>query len=161
MPAAAILVSMLIMLVVATPSDASPTCMTKTEAHRHFGSVHIYRHGQHYCWDATPNRRRQKGPDQAKWRDAMSEVLGNSEKPARTTTVQKPWVDRWVNIGPSELSPIASRWVDIAQVNSPPRIDNTPKPILPPHLMLLVMIALAISLTLATIEFLFRRTVSE
>jgi len=39
--------------VVATPAHASSSCMSKTEAHRHFGSAHIYRHGSHHCWNAT------------------------------------------------------------------------------------------------------------
>jgi hypothetical protein len=160
MPTTVITVSMLIMLVVATPSGASPSCMTKTEAHRHFGPAHIYWHGRHHCWDATPNRPRQTGPDQTKWRNAMSEVLDDGEKPVYPMA-QKPWVDRWVNIAPSELSPVARRWVDVAQVTSPPAIGNKSTPISPPRLMLLVLIALAIVLTLATIEFLFRRTVSE
>src|ERR1700716_338081 len=44
------------MLMVATPSEASQSCMSKTEARQHFGSVHIYWHGQDHCWDATPTR---------------------------------------------------------------------------------------------------------
>src|SRR6266699_3580628 len=47
------------MLVVATPSEASPSCMSKTAARQHFGSVHIWWHGQDHCWDATPGRRHQ------------------------------------------------------------------------------------------------------
>ncbi len=39
--------------VLATPSEASRSCMTKTEARQHFGSVHIYWHGARHCWDAT------------------------------------------------------------------------------------------------------------
>jgi hypothetical protein len=38
------------MLMVATPSEASQSCMSKTEARQHFGSVHIYWHGQDHCW---------------------------------------------------------------------------------------------------------------
>jgi hypothetical protein len=41
------------MLVLATTSEASRSCMSKTEARRHFGSVHIYWHGADHCWDAT------------------------------------------------------------------------------------------------------------
>jgi hypothetical protein len=44
--------------VLSTPSEASQSCMTKTEARQHFGSVHIYWHGRDRCWDATPTRRR-------------------------------------------------------------------------------------------------------
>jgi hypothetical protein len=57
MPIAVIAVSMFVMSVVTTPSEASQSCMSKTEARQHFGSVHIYWHGRDHCWDATPTRR--------------------------------------------------------------------------------------------------------
>ncbi len=41
------------MLVLATTSEASRSCMRKFEARRHFGSVHLYWHGADHCWDAT------------------------------------------------------------------------------------------------------------
>src|SRR5258707_15424904 len=56
MPIAVIAVSMFVMLVVTTPSEASQSCMSKTEARQHFGGVHIYWHGLDHCWDATPGR---------------------------------------------------------------------------------------------------------
>jgi hypothetical protein len=41
-------------LVVFMPSKASKSsCMGKTEARQHFGSVHVY---PDHCWDATPTR---------------------------------------------------------------------------------------------------------
>jgi len=43
--------------VLATSSEASRSCMTKTEARQHFGSVHLYWHGAGHCWDATSTRR--------------------------------------------------------------------------------------------------------
>ncbi len=46
-----------VVLVSTVPSEASKSCMTKTEARQHFGSVHIYWHGPNRCWDATPSRR--------------------------------------------------------------------------------------------------------
>ena len=71
-------------LVVSTPSEASTSCMSKTEARQHFGSVHIYWHGPDHCWDATPTRghhqiayRVQRKIDQPKWRDAMSAMSPN------------------------------------------------------------------------------------
>src|SRR6267142_297197 len=109
--------------VLTTPSEASNSCMSKTEARQHFGSVHIYWHGTDHCWDATPIRRHhtvrqnihlptaQRKIDQPKWHDAMSEMLPNEEP------VRSPWVDRWIDIEPS---PIVSRWVDITPVAPPP-----------------------------------------
>mgnify|MGYP005818150425 CR=1 FL=1 len=84
------------MLVVATPSRASESCMSKAEAREHFGSVHIYWHGPDHCWDATPVRQRvarraqptgerqvQREAPEPRWRDAMSEMLsdGNAAPP--------------------------------------------------------------------------------
>src|SRR5712692_1071167 len=43
--------------VLSTPSEASQSCMSKTEARQSFHSSHIYWHGAEHCWDATPIRR--------------------------------------------------------------------------------------------------------
>jgi hypothetical protein len=94
MPIAVIALSMLVMLVVITPTEASQSCMSKTEARQHFGSVHIYWHGRDHCWDATPTRRHyqikkaqrkiqihevQKKFDQPNWHDSMSRMLPDDE----------------------------------------------------------------------------------
>jgi hypothetical protein len=152
------------MLVVTTPSEASHSCMSQTEARQHFGSVHIYWHGPDHCWDATPTRRHhqihnvvQRKIDQPKWHDSMSEMLLD-EEPVQTT-VQMPWVDRWVDIEPSQL-PLVARWVDIVQV-APPVIEREPEPMVAPRAVVLAFIAIVLALTLAAIEVLFRRTIYE
>jgi hypothetical protein len=139
--------------------------MTKTEARQHFGSVHIYWHGNDHCWDATPTRRRhqrdatptprhhqihkvQQEIDEPQWHEAMSEMLLDEEP------VQTPWVDRWVDIEPPQL-PIVTRRVDIVQVGSPPIIE--PEPMVTPRGVVIVIIAIA--LTLATVEVLFGGTI--
>src|SRR5258705_10789963 len=71
-----------------TPSHASSSCMSKSEARQHYGSVHIYWHGPDHCWDATPGRHRlvrknqsnvdrqaERGSRRSDWRQAMSEML--------------------------------------------------------------------------------------
>jgi hypothetical protein len=165
MPVAVIVVSMLVMLVMTAPSQASESCMSKTEARQHFGSVHIYWHGKDHCWDAAPTRRHhqiqnvqgkrqvheiERKIDQPKWRDSMSEMLPE-DKP-----VQTPWVDRWVDIEPPQRPPIVARWVDIVQVKPPPIIERKSEPMVSPRAVMLVFIAIALALTLATIELLFR-----
>jgi hypothetical protein len=161
MPIAVIAVSMFVMLVGTTPSEASQYCMSKTEARQHFGSVHIYWHGRDHCWDATPTRRHkvqqkfqiheaQEKIDQPNWHDSMSEMLPDDEP------VQTPWADRWANIEPSQ-PPIVARWVDIVQVAPPPIVERKPEPMVTPHGVELVF--LAIVLTLGTIEVLFRCTI--
>ena len=158
-----IVVSMLVLTT--SSSEASKSCMTKTEARQHFGSVHIYWHGNDHCWDATPTRRhgrihtvRQKDHldtvqqtvqqkiRQPSWHDSMSEMLPD-EAPVRT-----PWVAPQVDIEPPQLSPpqlsMAERWVDIAQV-APPRIVRKPEPMVTPRGV--VMVIIFITLTLAIV----------
>jgi hypothetical protein len=146
------------MLVVTTPSEASESCMSKTEARQHFGSVHIYWHGADHCWDSTPTSRHhqihntQREIHQPKWLDAMSEIL--PDKP-----VQSPWVNRWVDIEPSTL-PLIARWVDIVQVAPPPIVERKSEPMVTPR-GVVWFVFIAIVLMLATIEVLFRGTIYE
>ena len=148
------------MLVLTTSSEASKSCMTKTEARQHFGSVHIYWHGNDHCWDATSTRRHhrihsvrqkirlhtvQEKNHQPKWHDSMSEML-----PAEAP-VQTPWVARQVDIEPSPPPPqisIAERWVDIVQV-APPLAIRKPEPMVTPRGV--VMVIIIITLTLAIV----------
>src|SRR6266446_2079880 len=138
--------------VLSTPSEASRSCMTKTEARQHFGSVHIYWHGRDRCWDATPTRRRhqvhqvhqvQRTIDQPKiaqpkWYESMSEMLPDEEP------VQAPWVDRWV---------------DIDRVASPPVIERKLELMVTPRG--LVMVIITIALTLVIVERLFGGMIYE
>ena len=163
MPIAVIAVSMFVMLAVTTPSEASQSCMSKTEARQHFGSVHIYWHGRDHCWDATPTRRHhqinkvqrklqihevQEKIDQPNWHASVSEML--PDEPAQT-----PWGRSWTNIEPFQ-HPIVARWVDIVQVASLP-IERKPELRVTPRSVELVF--LAIVMTLGTIEALFRCTI--
>jgi hypothetical protein len=127
--------------VLTTPSEASKSCKSKTEARQH-------------CLDATPTRRqrqmhkvRQK-IDQPEWRNSMSKMLPDEEP------VQTPWVNRWVDIEPAQL-PIFGRRVDIVQVSPPPIIERT-EPMVTPRGVMLVIITIV--LTLAIVEVLFGGT---
>jgi hypothetical protein len=142
-------------LMAGTPSDASESCMSMTEARQHFGLVHIYWHGADHCWDASPGRRQRHvvhkvaaKPDQPKWRDAMSEMVPDAN------IAQIPWLDRWVDIKPSEL-PLAARWVDIPQAKPSP----TAEPMATRLAVVLLLAVLAIALTLAIIEVLPQGTI--
>jgi hypothetical protein len=155
-----------LMSVLTTPSEASKSCMTKTEARQHLGSVHIYWHGVDHCWDATrrhhhiqvrdatPTRRHnqihriQQKIDRPKWYASMSEMLPDEEP------VQTPWVDRWVDIEPAQL-PIVTRRVDIVQVAPPPIIEPGPMVSLRGVLIVIIII---IGLTLAIVGVLFGGT---
>ena len=135
-------------LIATTPTKASESCMSKTEARQHFGPVHIYWHGAEHCWDASAGRRQRhvvhkvaSKPDQPKWRDAMSEMV------PEPSAAETPWLDRWVDIKPLEL-PLVARWVDIPQATPSPTADPTPTPLA----VMLLLVLLTITLTLAIIE---------
>ena len=151
-------VFVVLMSVLPTPSEASKSCMTKTEARQYFGSVHIYWHGQGHCWDATSTRRHhqihkvQQKIDQPKWYASMSEMLPDEEP------VQTPWVDRWVDIEPPQL-PIVARWVDIVQVAPQPIIEREPEPMVTARGV--VMVIITVALTLVIVERLFGGMIYE
>jgi hypothetical protein len=142
----------------ATASEASQSCMTRTEARQHLGSVHIYWHGADHCWDATSTRRYhrirhvhektdhqvQQKIDYPRWHESMSQMLPGDEEPVQTS-----WIDRWVNI---EQSTLVARWVDIVQVAAPSVIEGESEPTVTARSV--VMAILALTLTLAIGEFL-------
>jgi hypothetical protein len=135
------------MFVVATPSQASESCMTKTEARQHYGSVHIYWHGPNRCWDATPGRRYQvrrvqhkddqvvqRKPDpprrqDSKWQNSMSQMLADDE-PVRLVGAQELARERASRIDVPAAGVIWSdRWVDVAHAapTAPsPRAEDRP-----------------------------------
>ncbi len=142
-----------VMLMAATPTKAAESCMSKGEARRHFGSVHIYWHGADHCWDASPGRRQRHvvrkvvpkpDPAPSKWRDALSEMVPEASAP------ETSWLDRWVDIKPQQLSLVA-RWVDIPQPKpSPPTSAER----VPASLLVVLVLALFTALTLAIMEVL-------
>ena len=149
------------MLLVTTPSEASKSCMTKTEARQHFGTGYIYWHGKNRCWDATPPRRYhqirkverqvQQKVDQPKWHDSMSKMSPNEESLQKNVSpnqepVRTPWVNRWVDIESPEL-PIVERRADIGQFQPLP--IRKPEPMVTPRGV--VMVIIIILLTLAVV----------
>ena len=125
-----------VVLVSATPSEASKSCMTAAEARQHFGSVHIYWHGPNHCWDATPTRRhatrtvqrktstrevKPKTPtrevtrkvDQPKWRDSISEMLASSDSDLVQSIATSADARRYGNDGAVAGTPWIDRWTDI------------------------------------------------
>jgi hypothetical protein len=111
-------------------------------------------HGADHCWDATPTRRHhpiihkvERKIDQPNWQVSVSKKIPDDE-PVQTA-VQTPWVDRWVDIEPTQFTLVA-RKDDIAQVRPPPLKEPNPEP------RGVVLVFIAIALTLAIIEVLFR-----
>jgi hypothetical protein len=142
-----------------TPSEASTSCMSKTEARQHFGTVYLYWHGPEHCWDATPTRPHgvrhrvrhrapeptsrfvvpMPSPDLRKLANAMA-----TDEPETELIAVKPWVERWT---------------DITQIVPPKPIvvtDRKPEPTLTPRDVAMVIIV--ITLAMAIVEILFGGT---
>ena len=151
-------VIVLFLSVLTTPSEASTSCMTQTEARQHFGPVHIYWHGRDHCWGATRTRlphqinrvqrkierhEVQEKIDQPNWHNSMSEMLPDDQP------VQTPWIDRWANIEPSKPP--------IVQVAPLPIVERKQEPMVSPRsVVAVVLVFLPLVLMIWTIEVLFR-----
>jgi hypothetical protein len=141
------------MSLLTTRSEASTSCMSKTEARQHFGTVYLYWHGPEHCWDAIPThlhgvgrRVRHPGPtphfavplpspDLRRSANAMA-----TDEPETELITVIPWVERWTDI--TQRTPAVSI---VVTDKSEPTV--TPRDA--------VMVIIAIILTLAVVEFLF------
>jgi len=195
--------------VVSTPSLASPSCMTITEARAAFPKKHLYWHGPNRCWDANPGRQRlaqrarenrekelrqavgetkiarqaeraiveEKKPPgwahESRWREAMSRMLPEDmaalrppvRVEARAEILEAPvprfempaapprinWRDRWVEVVPS-LPDTGKAAAVVYSTAAAPEVE----PLLTPTRVILAL--LAVLLTLALVEILFRTT---
>ena len=155
-----------------TPMRASSSCMSKSEARQHYGSVHIYWHGPDHCWDATPGRHFRALKTQSNvtrqieqthsgsdWRQAMSEMLPDAA-PAQTPD------RRAADVAASAVWPY--RWIDIPQVVPRPQTVPQSEPVMAspvlaaehdsggmPHVVI-ILAFFAFLLIFATIEILLR-----
>jgi hypothetical protein len=141
------------MSLLTTRSEASTSCMSKTEARQHFGTVYLYWHGPEHCWDAIPThlhgvRRRVRhpeptphfavplpSPDLRRSANAMA-----TDEPETEPITVIPWLERWTDI--TQRTPAASIVVT----------DKSESTVTPRDA---VMVIIAIILTLAVVEFLF------
>ncbi len=143
--------SMLVLLTLTSPSFSTSSCMTGDEARQHFGSMHLYLDGR--CWDVGPTTEviqveKMQGP--------ADQTTDTPPAAAADNLDEVPWIDRWEEIDRSGYPELA-RWIEAVQAASP--IDERKvEPMLTPSSLLLVTIAVV--LTLATIEVLFRCTIS-
>jgi hypothetical protein len=151
-----------------TPSHASSSCMSKSEARQHYGSVHIYWHGPDHCWDATPgqhrevlknqsniNRQVQRGRRGSDWRQAMSEMQPD-DAPVQASDVRADpasWLDRWIDIAQVAPRPQTERQSESAMAS--PVLATEPESGGMPHVVF-ILAFFAFLLIFATIEILLR-----
>jgi len=174
MPVALIVAALIIasIAMLARPSHASSSCMSKSQARQHYGSVHIYWHGPDHCWDATPGRhglarknqstteqQAQQGRSRSGWRQAMSEMLAD-DVPAQASgaraagdAVSVNWLDRWIDIAQVAPRRQAERQPEPAMAL--PVLAAEPEPGGLPHVVV-VLAFFAFLLIFATIEILLR-----
>jgi len=155
MPFAVTAVLAFVLLALTTSTEASPSCMTKAEARQHLPSLHLYLHPRQRCWDAVPTS---KALLIIKPGSAISQGARHQPSPitAQDESTQTQWADRWAEIDRSQY-PALARWIEMVEVASPltePRLEPAFSP------RGVVLAAIAIVLTLATIEVLFRCTIS-
>jgi hypothetical protein len=181
----------IVLAMAATPSQASKSCLTLAEARQQFGQAHLYWHGAGHCWDASAGRQgvihraaqadaRQTNPRDAsdetdsvpapanppRWRDAMSEMLptdapvfrsapvGDAFTPTDTLSSGLNWLDRWVDI--TQIFPrTAVATTTPSATAAPPKTETSVTPIR------VILAFLAIVLTIAVIEILFRNAINE
>jgi hypothetical protein len=145
-----------------TPSEASTSCMSKTEARQHFGTVYLYWHRPEHCWDATPTR-----PHGVRHRVHHPEP---EPTPRSVVPMPSPDLRRSANAmatdepetQPITVTPWVERWTDITQIVSPKSIvvtDRKPEPTVTPRD--LVMVIITIILTLSIVEILFGGIINE
>jgi hypothetical protein len=169
-------------LVAATPTDASKSCMTMAEARAQFATSYLYWHGVNHCWDATPPRHRlghrvkpqedqqaRRGDREAssqepKWRNAMSEMLardapiGESSAPTSLAADEPPridWLDRWVDVAQVASPAIFSRMDDPA--DTPPTAGRKADSTITPASLILMFLGFVVTLTV----ILFRNAIHE
>ena len=139
------------------PSEASTSCMSKTEARQLFGTVYLYWHGPEHCWDATPTlphgvRHRVREPEPTP-RFVVPMPSPDLRRLANAMATDEPETNRIT------VTPWVERWTDITQIVPPKSIvvtDRKPDP--PVTLRDVVMVIILITLTIAIIELLFGGT---
>jgi hypothetical protein len=138
-------VIVLFVLVTASPSHASKSCMTMAEARAQFATSHLWWHGSGHCWDATPpqhrivrrarpvNDAKDEQPAQDQQTQGAAAAQDDIIRPARR---EPRWRNAMSEMLPADapvvmpsmptLSSIAApglnwldRWVDVAQVAPP------------------------------------------
>ena len=180
-------VIVVLVLVAASPSHASKSCMTQVEARAQFATSHLYWHGPNHCWDATAPQRRmisrarpkaeprdeqQAEGDSAvpakrepKWRNAMSEMLpadtpvlaSSASSLAGIATSGMNWLDRWVDVTQVAPPSFFRRNTEAAAANVSTPAAQKSDPLA----MRLILVFLSIVVILAVIELLFRNTIHE
>ena len=124
--------------ILATASEASPSCETRTEARQHYGSAHLYWHGAEHCWIATAARQhlrihhvREKPThhvrEQADHQDrekADRQARPKTDHQAAEPKIDHPkWHESMSQMLPGDEEPVrpswVDRWVDIEPAQSP------------------------------------------
>jgi hypothetical protein len=138
-------------VVASSPSLASPSCMTQSEARQKFPNAHLWWHGPNRCWDGTPGPRQRlaqrikaKEPKPAQ-REARAERDPQEEKQQDWSNTPR-WREAMSRMRPEDMTGVTGsaraqasmepvdtsdeprmnwrdRWVEVAQ-RMPPIVDK-------------------------------------
>jgi hypothetical protein len=147
-------VIVVLVLVAASPSHASKSCMTMAEARTQFSTSHLYWHGPGHCWDATTPQHRvvhrikpreqQQAQEDTGSDNATPDTAAQADSPAPAKREPK-WRNALSEMLPADPSNVASalpslpaiattgmswldRWVDVAQVAPPSFLRRNTEP---------------------------------
>jgi len=142
-----------------TAAQASPSCMSKSEARQAFATSHIYWHGEDRCWDATPPHRhraqRREAPpvraavplppsDMRRFAHAMLTEPEPVQPPPQDTA----WLDRWTAITRVAAKPTV-----------PIVVEREPKPMVEPRDVMAML--LTVFLTICLVEVVFGGMIND
>src|ERR1700759_2865987 len=129
-----------LVLMAATPSHASKSCMTMAEGRAQFATSPLYGPGPSHCWDATAPLhrvvRRVKSREQQPQDDNAAPDIATQDDDAAPAKREPKWRNAMSEMLPVDASGVASavpslpaiattgvnwldRWVDVAQVAPP------------------------------------------
>ena len=117
-----------------SPSLASPSCMTQSEARAKFPREHLWWHGPNRCWDATPpsrarlaQRNKAREAKQAEREVTAEPEAAEEKKPSRWASDNR-WRDAMSKASPADLAGMtaparAQAGIEPADTTAAPRID--------------------------------------
>jgi hypothetical protein len=158
MPFAVTAVLAFVLLALTIPSEALQSCRSRIEARQHSGSVHLHLHSPDHCRDTIPAVKvsQLQKVQPMMFRPGHHGHQGSPNMAAGDETMPAQWTDRWLEIEASQY-PALARWIEMVQLAAPVT-EPWPEPPLTPRSA--VLAAIAVVLTLGTIEVLFRCTIS-
>jgi hypothetical protein len=132
------------MLLLSTAADASPSCMTKSEARRAFPSSHIYWYGSRHCWNVTPGRRQH----------ARTHAHSPPPPPPIPVLAAEPSAREADPPTGATAPKLQDRWPDVVTIPPPePRVVEAAPPLMSARNVVMVIASMAMFAALIEVAF--------